>query len=91
MVPVYGHPMESLYIQRNKYITAQGFGAGAARSRGIWLEPEPSLWAGSGSRKKLLGPGAALKQNGSETLGLLSLNPSERNTVPVVDKKNGHP
>ena len=27
----------------------QGFGAGAARSRGIWLEPEPSLWPGSGS------------------------------------------
>ena len=24
------------------------FGAGAARSRGIWLEPEPSLWPGSG-------------------------------------------
>ena len=23
--------------------------AGAARSRGIWLEPEPSLWPGSGS------------------------------------------
>ena len=22
----------------------QGFGAGAARSQGIWLEPEPSLW-----------------------------------------------
>ena len=27
----------------------QGFGAGAARSRGIWLEPEPSLWPGSSS------------------------------------------
>ena len=27
----------------------QGFGAGAAQSRGIWLEPEPSLWPGSGS------------------------------------------
>ena len=29
----------------------QGFGAGAARSRGIWLEPEPepTLWPGSGS------------------------------------------
>ena len=29
----------------------QGFGAGAAWSRGIWLEkePEPSLWPGSGS------------------------------------------
>ena len=27
----------------------QGLGAGAARSRGIWLEPEPSLWPGSGS------------------------------------------
>ena len=29
--------------------TEQGFGAGAAQSRGIWLELEPSLWAGSGS------------------------------------------
>ena len=29
----------------------QGFGAGAARSRCIWLkpEPEPSLWPGSGT------------------------------------------
>ena len=27
----------------------QGFGAGAARSQGIWLEPEPSLRPGSGS------------------------------------------
>ena len=30
-------------------VKQQGFGAGAARSRGIWLEPEPSLWPGSGS------------------------------------------
>ena len=27
----------------------QGFGVGAARSRGIWLEPEPLLWPCSGS------------------------------------------
>ena len=27
----------------------QGFGVGAARSRGIWLEPEPLLWPYSGS------------------------------------------
>ena len=27
----------------------QGFGAGATRSRGIWLELEPSLWPSSGS------------------------------------------
>ena len=27
----------------------QGFGAGAAWSRGIWLEPELSLWPGSSS------------------------------------------
>ena len=27
----------------------QGFGAGATRSQGIWLEPKPSLWPGSGS------------------------------------------
>ena len=27
----------------------QGFGAGAARRRGIWLELEPSLWPSSGS------------------------------------------
>ena len=26
----------------------QGFGAGAALSRGIWLEPEPSHWPGFG-------------------------------------------
>ena len=31
----------------------QGFGAGAARSRGIWLEPEPSLWPGSSSTLKI--------------------------------------
>ena len=27
----------------------QGFGAGAALSRGIWLDQEPSFWPGSGS------------------------------------------
>ena len=32
------------YLQ---YSNEQGFGAGAPRSRGIWLEPEPSLWPGS--------------------------------------------
>ena len=31
----------------------QGFGAGAARSWGIWLEPELSLWPGSGSGSSL--------------------------------------
>ena len=31
------------------YCPHQGFAAGAARRRGIWLEPEPSLWPGSGS------------------------------------------
>ena len=30
-----------------------GFGAGTARSRGIWLEPEPSLWRGSDSGSSL--------------------------------------
>ena len=49
----------------------QGFGAGAAQSRGIWLKPEPSLCsllpgAGAGSGLKI--PGAVLKQAGSETL-----------------------
>ena len=34
-------------------VKQQGFGAGAARSRGIWLEPEPSLWPGSGSGSTL--------------------------------------
>ena len=29
------------------YTVQQGFGAGAARSRGIWLEQEPSLLLGS--------------------------------------------
>ena len=36
-------------IRKIKYTYTQGFGAKAARSRGIWLEPEPSLWSGSGS------------------------------------------
>ena len=31
------------------FALTKGFEAGAARSRGIWLEPEPSLWPGSGS------------------------------------------
>ena len=34
--------------KQKKYRHLQGFGAGAARSRGIWLEPEPSLWPASG-------------------------------------------
>ena len=37
------------------YFSRQGFGdgAGSARSRGIWLEQEPSLWHGSGSGSTL--------------------------------------
>ena len=36
---------------KKKLSAKQGFGAGATRSRGIWLEPEPELWLlpGSGS------------------------------------------
>ena len=37
----------SLNMQVGRNSINQGFGAGAARSRGIWLEPEPSLWPGS--------------------------------------------
>ena len=38
----------SYFVSQFQYVV-YGFGAGAARSRGIWLEPEPSLWPGSGS------------------------------------------
>ena len=36
-------------IKQQLHLVDQGFGAGATRSRDIWLELEPSLWPGSGS------------------------------------------
>ena len=45
-------PYRNLFCGNKKIINRkfkQGFGAGAARSQGIWLEPEQSLWPGSGS------------------------------------------
>ena len=50
----FNHKEESIYylpfsISHYSPTVHQGFGARAARSRGIWLEPEPSLWPGSGS------------------------------------------
>ena len=52
--PTNTSPLLMAWLSINLFFpTAQGFGAGtgagAARSRGIWLEPEPSLWPGSGS------------------------------------------
>ena len=45
--------LRDVFDQNISLPVEQGFGAGAARSRGIWLEPEPSLWPGSGSGSSL--------------------------------------
>ena len=37
----------ALFTGRDTVCVRPGYGAGAARIRGIWLEPEMSLWPGS--------------------------------------------